>query len=127
AICGPGRDEMAAVLLRTVLSNRDFSRPIERGCPRASAGDPICLAVARVGLGKLHVETRPRALPSRRRIVHACRVRCPEISLKSRDTTQPWHDFTSIKANPFLQPMGSKSRAATRRELLEMPSRRQQS
>ena len=35
----------------------------------ASPGDPNRLAVARVGLGKLHVETRPRPLPGRRRII----------------------------------------------------------
>jgi hypothetical protein len=38
-------------------------------------------------------------------------VRGAEISLKSGDTTQPWHDFTNIKAKPFSLRMDLKFRA----------------
>ncbi len=61
-------NEMAAVLLRTVLSNRDFPRAPARGRTHPSARDSNRLAPADLGVGKRHVETRPRPLPSRRRV-----------------------------------------------------------
>ncbi len=61
----PGGDEMAAVLLRAVLSGCDLSWPFARRGTSRSAGNSKRLALARVGMGKRDVETRSRPLPSR--------------------------------------------------------------
>jgi hypothetical protein len=84
---------MAAVLLRTVLSDRDLSGPIERRRAGASAGDPKRLALGRVGLGKLHVETRPRPLPGCRwvaffRFSDSC-ISASHLLARARPTRQP--------------------------------------
>ncbi len=49
---------------------------------------------------------------ARRNRQHARRVRYPENWLESRDTTQPWRDFTNIKAKQFLPPTDSKFHVA---------------
>src|SRR5207244_4605366 len=63
-----GGAEMDAVLLRTVLSGRDFSRTLERPGTLASACDPNRLALSDLVRCPHHVAPRPPPLPSRRRI-----------------------------------------------------------
>src|SRR5713101_8049850 len=61
----PGGDEMVALLLRVVLSGRDFSWQVTGHCTRASTRNSNRLAFAHVGRGARHVETRSRPLPGR--------------------------------------------------------------
>ena len=63
-----GSDEMAAILLRAILSDRNFPGP-PAGCRIGSgARHPVMLAHCHLGGRTIHVETRTRPLSGRRRI-----------------------------------------------------------
>src|SRR6266567_397252 len=66
---GAGGDEMAAVLLRIVLPRRNLSWAVARRGPYGSAGNSKRLAPTHLGGRSRNVETRPRPLPGRRRLM----------------------------------------------------------
>src|SRR5205823_532693 len=86
----PGGAEMDAVLLRTVLSGRDFSRTLERRRSLASPRHPNRLAFLNVVYRAHDVAPRPAALPSRRRLDSYFLADSREI------TRHPW--FTTFQA-----------------------------
>src|SRR5438094_6486362 len=57
--------EMAAVLLRAILPDRDFSRPPARRRVGSGTGYPVLLANSHLGRRPTHVEAGPRPLPGR--------------------------------------------------------------
>src|SRR5437660_10133968 len=85
---------MAAVLLRTVLSRRNFSRATARLPTLAGARHPNRLAFSHLGRRPRHVETRPRPLSSGRRLNY--------FLADYRETTRhPWFArFQAIVALP---------------------------
>src|SRR5205085_7151711 len=64
----PGRAEMDAVLLRTVLSGRNFSRALERPGTVASPRDSKRLALSHLVYRARDVAPRPPPLSSGRRV-----------------------------------------------------------
>src|SRR5436190_3080728 len=99
---------MAAVLLRTVLSDRDFYGTAAR--PRDGAGprDPIRLGLSHVGLGAVHVETRAGALSGGGRLDLLFRARQSCFLPSAKTTGNRTHIFVSH----FLQALHHQRRTA---------------